>query len=560
MWVYGDRSRRLDVRQALAQVAAGGDYILAAGLAQGLVDAEFETRGRDDLTPLHAAALRMVRGCLRGTPEVGPLLTLCLPDTVAAKEAEGHAFYAVYPEAYARAARSVGWPSPPLVIGVRSIGLGLAAAVAEATGADVVFTVRPVGPPFQRELRLSEALGAVIARHPGPVAIVDEGPGLSGSSFGAVLDALDGLGVGLDRIVMFPSHAGEPGPRASARARARWKEVRRCVADWRPDPAELFADLTGAVLAREDLSGGNWRKGRPLPAFPQQERLKVRLASETGAWIARFAGLGPSGAGKFERAKALHAAGFGAEPIALRNGWLLSRWVEGGFARPRLDRLANYLAFRARAFPGDPGAGLEALAEMVRTNARELALAIDPPLSRKKVRPVHVDGRLHAWEWLQTDDGRVLKTDALDHSCSHDLIGCQDIGWDIAGAAVELDLPEEDVERLRRAVGADPELTAFYRLAYPAFQAGLWTYAGEPAQVERYRRALETAWRAAGCGARRRAMPEQPDVDPADEVNPGTAQSGEHVCPRCQGVGRVDGAPCEACGGSGKITALVGDA
>ncbi|WP_309092495.1 hypothetical protein [Phenylobacterium sp.] len=55
-------------------------------------------------------------------------------------------------------------------------------------------------------------------------------------------------------------------------------------------------------------------------------------------------------------------------------------------------------------------------------------------------------------------------------------------------------------------------------------------------------------------------MPDQPDMNPGDEVKPGTPQSGEHVCPDCNGFGEVAGAPCRACGGTGRITALVGDA
>jgi DnaJ-class molecular chaperone len=45
-----------------------------------------------------------------------------------------------------------------------------------------------------------------------------------------------------------------------------------------------------------------------------------------------------------------------------------------------------------------------------------------------------------------------------------------------------------------------------------------------------------------------------------DEVPPGTEQSGEAICPRCQGSGRVDAGRCPDCRGTGTITALVGDA
>ena len=62
------------------------------------------------------------------------------------------------------------------------------------------------------------------------------------------------------------------------------------------------------------------------------------------------------------------------------------------------------------------------------------------------LRRTETDNRLHVWEWLIRPDGRLLKTDALDHHAAHDLVGCQDVAWDVAGAVVELDLspPEQD--------------------------------------------------------------------------------------------------------------------
>ena len=53
-------------------------------------------------------------------------------------------------------------------------------------------------------------------------AIVDEGPGLSGSSFGCVADWLEDNGVAPERIHVFPGHDGPLGPAASARHRDRW--------------------------------------------------------------------------------------------------------------------------------------------------------------------------------------------------------------------------------------------------------------------------------------------------------------------------------------------------
>ena len=45
----------------------------------------------------------------------------------------------------------------------------------------------------------------------------------------------------------------------------------------------------------------------------------------------------------------------------------------------------------------------------------------------------------------------------------------------------------------------------------------------------------------------------QPNVNPGDEAAPGTPGSGENVCPDCKGSGRLQNAPCQTCGGTGKV-------
>ena len=52
----------------------------------------------------------------------------------------------------------------------------------------------------------------------------------------------------------------------------------------------------------------------------------------------------------------------------------------------------------------------------------------------------------------------------------------------------------------------------------------------------------------------------QPTRSPGDEARPGSPQTGENICPDCGGSGSRNGAGCETCGGSGRITAIVGDA
>jgi len=54
------------------------------------------------------------------------------------------------------------------------------------------------------------------------------------------------------------------------------------------------------------------------------------------------------------------------------------------------------------------------------------------------------------------------------------------------------------------------------------------------------------------------AQQSQASMNAGDEAPPGTAGTGETVCPECQGTGRRRGATCAHCGGSGKITQGIG--
>lgn len=91
--------------------------------------------------------------------------------------------------------------------------------------------------------------------------------------------------------------------------------------------------------------------------------------------------------------------------------------------------------------------------------------------------PVETDNRLQRWEWLLVGE-RLVKTDALDHHAGHDLVGCQDIAWDVVGAAVEFELDATTEEQLATGVAAqcgrpvDATLRRFLRPCYLAFQLG----------------------------------------------------------------------------------------
>ena len=564
-WTGDPRARIAGLDALLREVAGKAPGILRHGalaaalieageLAQGIADAAFADLGADAPTPAADAATAVLMRLARATwaswrgegdaavpaPDLlRAVAEAALPGRIVTRWAEGFAHYALYPETYALAAAASGLPATTRVVGIRSIGAPLGAMVAAALGAADPVTVRPTGHPFRRELALSAPLSDRLrAGDPPAYAVVDEGPGLSGSSFGAVVDTLESWGVPLARIALFPSHPGAPGPQACPRQRTRWTGLARHRAPDADHPfggdrrvlAGWIADLTGPSEAPpDDLSGGAWRRlhyAREAdwpPANTAQERRKVLVRTASGPWLAKFAGLGPAGRQKLDRARTLHAAGFTPEPVGYRHGILVERWMaearpldrwtrETGTPVPHLAaRVGAYLGFRARAFGREAGRGasLSDLVAMARHNTAEAlgpeaAHALDAwtpdriaSLARR-ARPVEVDGRLHAWEWLVLPDGRLLKSDALDHHAGHDLVGCQDIAWDVAGAAEELALdPHALLPALADRAGApvDPDLVRLLTPCYLAFQLGLATMARGAASPEDAARLVRAAAR-----------------------------------------------------------------
>jgi hypothetical protein len=154
----------------------------------------------------------------------------------------------------------------------------------------------------------------------------------------------------------------------------------------------------------------------------------------------------------------------------------------------------------------ESGASLELLYEMTVRNV-SLALgakvgqAIERPPQAAAERVVRVctDNKLDRCEWMRTASGRLLKTDSVDHHVAHDLIGCQDLAWDVAGAISEFGLNDGQAERLlaltEQAAGRtiDWELLRFCRLAYAAFRRGLLAMAGSSDVEESRRRAAAAA-------------------------------------------------------------------
>ncbi|WFT79268.1 MULTISPECIES: hypothetical protein [unclassified Methylobacterium] len=54
--------------------------------------------------------------------------------------------------------------------------------------------------------------------------------------------------------------------------------------------------------------------------------------------------------------------------------------------------------------------------------------------------------------------------------------------------------------------------------------------------------------------------PAKDSAKPGDKAPPGTPGTGENICPRCHGSGRVEGTSCPDCAGTGKVTEPIGGA
>lgn len=505
MLVYGDWSEVADPAERLVALseqlrAIGGmpdginrhaalvrALIEAGQLLQGVADCGWPVAPLTNLA--HTLAHCVVRSLDSQFGDTGHIPAVPfpeLPKAVALRLPEGFAFYALYPEAYVEAARQLRLYGTPRVIGIRSIGTTLGSVVAAALGAPPAVTVRPFGEPFKRKVELPPE----ITKGDVHFVIVDEGPGLSGSSFGAVADWLEERGVPLERIAFLPSHSGDLGPQSNEAHRKRWREAQRVVGTFEPAFLEpLFGPLQ--PLAR----GGAWQRSKYLAT-----KDGIRL-------LVKFAGLGATGTTKLVMARKLHAAGFVPEPFGLVHGFLVERWVDE--ARPLgpddtpVEDFGRYIGARARLFPAEPdkGASIEKLLAMSRRNT-ELALgkgaasklgSFDVRALESRVRRVRTDNKLQPEEWLRLGDGRLLKVDALDHHQAHDLVGCQGVEWDIAGLAEEFRLDPQQQARLVKAAAhsIDPELLIFYRIAYAAFRLGQSELSGDATAVGRYSRSLE---------------------------------------------------------------------
>jgi hypothetical protein len=398
---------------------------------------------------------------------------------------EGFAYYALHPLAYADVIQQIPACDRLLVVGIRSIGTTLsavAAAAARARGISVErITVRPQGHPYNRTLEFAGQVNAVTTAVScgASFAVVDEGPGLSGSSFLAVAEALERAGAPREKIFLVGSHAPDLNALCADNAAHRWQRF-HCIS--------VAGEARRPAEGVDFIGGGQWRSRvfaneREWPAaWTSLERLKYLSSSgEDERRVFKFAGLGHYGDAVLERERKVSAAGFGPMPREESDGFVSYPLIDGRPLSPSdlsaviLAKLAEYCAFRMCTFRVELGE-LNALQQMADHNLHELGLDLQVELRLE--RPVIVDGRMQLHEWLLSKDGKLMKSDSGSHGDDHFFPGPTDIAWDLAGAIIEWQMNEQQaaefLDRYHRASGDDASARiggfikayAVFRLAY----------------------------------------------------------------------------------------------
>lgn len=490
-------------------------------------------------------ALGRMQRALGRIPEGGD------PGRVWVKVPDGFSFHALFPERYREAALrwvdehpdAVG--SEVLVVGIRSIGTTLSAVVQAALRARGVrarrITVRPKGRPPERRLRLGAIRPAAWA------LIVDEGPGLTGSSVPAVANALERAGI--ERIHVFPGHEDGPGIEARDEAKAHWKRLPTycsTLAKARLGDGDLSGALWNSAASKEPLARivacgeGAWRSMHyeDKDAWPTVcrglERPKFLCEGESGRKLLfKFAGLATAPGTSLSLAS-VHARklarlaerGFTPSPVATTHGFVATEWIQGRPLRAsdaspeRLSRLGRYVA----AASGPPlsvaaaRAARNRLETMLAVNTREALGDDSADVALSLFRPIAIlegmsrcgDGHMAPHEWIGCPEGPIQKTDAGGHDLDPTWTGRQPVLWDLAGASLEWDLCPSEQQTLLDGFAAGgggccaPLALDAYMAAYAAHRAGQVRFARDIDKDPRERARLDLEyerWRGklAGC-------------------------------------------------------------
>src|SRR5215813_7684616 len=423
-------------------------------------------------------------------PDANRLLAILdatqVPEKLTVAVAEGFAYYGLHPLAFVGAlGHEPTHSSQVAVVGIRSIGTTLSAVVTAGLrrcGLQAErITVRPAGRPYNRRTELSPEqmnfVGKYLARG-ASFLVVDEGPGLSGSSFLSVGEALLRAGAPQSAITFLCSHVPSADNLCTENAAERFRQFR-----WQP----AIGEIRKPDAARVWIGCGEWRRylRRDDPPWPASwlhfERLKYLSGQDAEPRFYKFLGFGHYGDEIIERETKLAEVGFGVTPRIESDGFASYPFVDGHpmsaseISESVLTRLAAYCAFRAAAFAED-STELRPLQHMAMHNSQQLKF--DMAIKLQMERPVIADGRMQPHEWLLTGDGQMLKTDSGSHGDDHFFPGPVDIAWDLAGAIVEWEMSaaeaESFVQMYQRVSGDNAEnRVGDYIRAYAMFR---WAY------------------------------------------------------------------------------------
>jgi hypothetical protein len=517
LWIFREGRREVsglgmirDLVHRLASKTSLLDSLIEAGELEAAL-ADMNAPGAPAAATLTDALALLFAGTQVDQAELEHLAgKIEVPETISISPPEGFTYYALHPSDYARVVDRIALQSGTFaVIGVRSIGSTLSAVAAAALKAKARraerITVRPTGHPYARSVQFSADQEHWIVEQLSQSAdflVVDEGPGRSGSTFLSVAEALIRSGVPQERITAVGSREFDPESLCAEHSAARWRSVRFVATE--PSVSSRFQNFPY-------FGSGDWRmhffkNEEDWPeSWTQMERLK--FLSPDRRQFFKFEGMGPLGSEVRERAFTLAEGGFSPAVVDAGDGFLSYQTIEGRNLRKQdvshsvLERIARYCSFRVSNFSHSPPFNSE-LANMLEFNVQQefgRELRLDSELLRT-TDPVLVDGRMQPFEWIESREGELLKTDAISHGDNHFFPGPCDIIWDLAGAIAEWDLSFEAAEflvrRFKQLSGIDvAHKLDTYLLAYCVFRLGFCKMAASTVSGYREESRLESAYR-----------------------------------------------------------------
>jgi hypothetical protein len=497
LWIFRDGRKLVagpemvsDLERRISESTANSNSIVDAFIQAGALEAALADANSSRATLAakltDVLAMSLCDGNVRTRQALKIASQVQAPEQLSICPPEGFTYYALHPLDFrAVTSRISDQPERCALIGIRSIGTSLSAMCASAlrsAGRAVSrITVRPTGHPYARETRFTADEILWINQQLTASAqflIVDEGPGRSGSTFLSVAEALIRAGVPNEKITMLGSRQPDPHSLCAADAAARWRSFR-------------FLATIPSVNRRFErcnyIGGGNWREfvftdANQWPeCWTQMERLK--FISHGQKTLFKFEGMGPLGADVRNRAFVLADAGFSPRVSDVGDGFLEYEFIRGRPLRVQdlssslLERMAHYCAFRLSNF-GSRQADSSELQRMLEYNLlQECGVEVSLPADLFATgTPVLSDGRMQPYEWVVSKE-KVIKVDGISHGDDHFFPGPCDIGWDLAGIAIEwkLDAQARDylVTQFRRFTGRDVRTQlAAYMLAYSVFRMG----------------------------------------------------------------------------------------